>query len=254
MGQQLTPLALANFSGEVTATPGAIVIRDNALAAAKHFTKPPENEAELVQAVEFIRGSKAIEKAVEDTRKAIKGPVDALAKDIQAKAADFIDGLKAERERIDGYVNHYQKKLLREKEEAQRRAHAEQAEILKRQNEIKAAMETAVETGDIEAEMELETAAMAIPAAPLPVVVAPAKMAGASFRQAFDFEVINWHQLVLAHPDRFRWKADDESLKLDRRELVGILNQPGQQIFRVVDGIPQVTGCRVFQDIKSTYR
>lgn len=277
MPEQLTPVTMAKLTSEADLSPvntlGAyvatmkvivesiqdpsiksIIERDTLVKKAKTFPKAPTSDEEMEMQAKCVQECKGLLDNTEDIRVAYKKPADQIGKLIQAKAAAYIGPVEKEQARLKSQIAHYQQKELERKAIEQRRVAVETARIADEQRKLLADLGQAVEAGDFEAELALETKALEIPAAPMPVVVAPVKVAGMSSRQAFDFEVTNWNAFLLAFPQFWEWKADDEMLKLKRRDISGVLNTPGQRIFAIVDGLPTAPGLRVFSDIKTSFR
>lgn len=277
MPEQLTPLTLAKLTPEADLSPvgtlGAytatmktivgsiqdpsiksLVERDALVNKAKAYPKAPTSDEEMEAQARCVQECKGLLDSTEDIRVAYKKPADQIGKLIQAKAAAYIGPVEKEQARLKSQIAHYQQKELERKAIEQRRVEAETARIADEQCKLLADLGQAVEAGDFEAELALETKALEIPAAPMPVVVEPVKVAGMYSRSVLEFEVTNWHAFLLAFPQFWEWKTDDEVLKLKRRDLAGVLNTPGQRIFALVDDIPTAPGLRIYSDIKTTFR
>lgn len=92
--------------------------RDDALTFARIITDVRDDES-LATAVDSIRELKGIISEVEESRIAIKRPIDAIAKTIQETARTFVSDVSSHLSRIDGLVDVYQKaKARKAREEA----------------------------------------------------------------------------------------------------------------------------------------
>lgn len=139
----MNALVLAGASTvTLTVDKSATEKRDEALTFARIITEVTDEET-LATAVESLRELKGIAEEVEQSRKAVKGPIDAIVKTIQETARQFVRTVDIEIERIGAQVDKYQKaKAQKAREEA---AAAERKRLAeeKRQREEAAAVEKA---------------------------------------------------------------------------------------------------------------
>jgi hypothetical protein len=215
-------LALRNVgSVEITIAPDAFTARDEAVANAALFCRV-SNHLQAGGAADALKALKAITKAVEASRTAIKAPVLDLGKRIDTTAKQFIAEVEVEITRLTGLLTAYeveQRRIAAEEErkrqEEERRRQAEEdarmAEIRRKvheaaQAELMADTErkrAAAEAQRIAAEQAaaIERAAAAERQANLPAVVEPPKVAGTVVREDWTFEVTDLKAFAQAHPD-----------------------------------------------------
>lgn len=117
---------------------------------------------------------------VEKSRKTVKEPVLAVGRDIDAKAAEFVEAIKSEESRVSQLIGEYAAKVEAERQRVMREIEA------KRQEEARVAMEA--EAARIKAEREAEAARIAAEnamfAASTPAEDALAETAAMKARQA----------------------------------------------------------------------
>src|ERR1017187_6593682 len=142
-----TVLVLKNFSGEPEITPSAYALQKAAIAAAIAIVRV-ETDEELAVAVAALQLLKNLRNGMETTRKLVKAPVIELGKDIDAKAANFLEKPKHEEDRVAGLINHHQKKIMEAQRAEQQRIEREQAEVLRLEDEARRKREAAERAGD----------------------------------------------------------------------------------------------------------
>jgi hypothetical protein len=218
-------LVLRGFGGVPEITADAFQLREKAVALAKPIQKVA-TEQEQTAAVAALRELKAIRTGMESTRKAVKAPVLDLARKIDNIAGDFVSEIIDEELRLQGMINHYQRKQLDAQREEQERLQreAQTAEELKR----KAEQETNPERkSDLEAralDMELGSEV----SAPLAV----AKPKGLVVRERVNFKLTDAIVFCQGYPQFWKWNTENESLKLDRMAILDELNHPsGKGLF-----------------------
>lgn len=274
-------LVLRDFAGTPEITPGAQELKRRAIELAKPMVKV-ETEHEQALAVGALRELKAIRSGMESTRKAVKAPVIELGKKIDSIAADFLTETDREEMRLQGLINHFQRKQLELKREEEQRVAREQAETLRLEEEARRKREQAerdaqaAKTAEqVKAAEKLRTEAASLEAAALdksmatelaPVAIVPAKPKGLVVKSKLNFEVTNAIVFCQAYPQFFSWSAEAETLKLKRREILEELNrEDGRGIFHrshfpeelPTDKQQQLVkppGMRVFEETKSHVR
>lgn len=218
----MNALALRNVgSVEIIIAPDAIATRDDAVGNASLVGRV-ENRLQAAGAADALKALKAITKAVEASRTAIKAPVLDLGKRIDATAKQFVAEVEVEITRLTGLLTSYeveQRRIAAEEErkrqEEERRRQAEEAARMaeiRRQQEAAARAEllantererAAAETQRIAAESAaaIEQAAAAARQANLSAVVEVPKVAGTVVREDWTFEVTDLRAFAQAHPD-----------------------------------------------------
>lgn len=111
----------------VSLAPSAVAQRDAAVTSAS-FVDLVETPEQLAEAVEAIRQLRDLEKSAESSRVQVKAPVLAAQRAIDERAREFTAPIVAERARIDGLVNAYNRRMA----EAARRAEQERREAIER--------------------------------------------------------------------------------------------------------------------------
>jgi hypothetical protein len=265
------PLVLRDFQGQIEITPGAWEVRRAALEAAKPIRQVTTADEQTI-AVEALCQLKAIRTGMEATRKSVKAPVLDLGKKIDATAAGFLEDVNKQEGRLQGMINHFQRKQL----EAKR---AEEEELL---NEAKHAQELETKAGELRhnaafeldpqtnAEMlrradELDAQALdkKLTAEMLTVAVID-KPKGLVVRNRITFEVLDPIVFCQAYPQFWKWHKDTETLKLDRMRILDELNNK-HGLFRRTrfpeelsttddDRMVQPAGLRVYEETKAHVR
>lgn len=178
--------------------------RDAALTFARIVTEVSEDTLET--AVESLRELKGIAAEVEESRVAIKRPIDAIAKTIQETARTFLVDVNAQSERIDALINAHERakreKARKEAAEAERKRLQEEKEQREREAAEKKAREDA-------SAANLPPPPPAAPA-PTPKVIvqptfsmapAPAKPKGLSGRREPRYRIADHLALANEHRD-----------------------------------------------------
>lgn len=263
-------LALRGFGGVPEITPDAQTLKRHALERAKPILKV-ETDDEQAIAVAALRELKSIRVGIEATRKSVKAPVIELGKQIDTIASDFIQEAISEELRIQGLINHHQRKLLDAQRDEQERIRREQAEALRLEEEARKKREEAERANDPalkEEAAKLEASAldkqMAGELSSGPIVAAKPK--GLVVKSRLNFQVMDAIVFCQAYPDFFSWNAETETLKLKRREILDELNrEDGKGIFHETkfpeelpdhkgSRIVKPAGLRVFEETKSHVR
>lgn len=263
-------LALRNFSGTLEIAPDAQAMKRDALALAKPIVKV-ETEQEQSLAVVALRDLKAIRTGIEAARKSVKAPVLDLGKGIDSIASDFLDEASREEQRLQGLINHFQRKQLeaaraeedrvrREQVEAQRLADEAQRKRKEadRANDPALKQEAAhLEEKALDAQLSGELSSRA-------VVIAKPK--GLVVKSKLNFQITDAILFCQAFSQFFTWHAETETLKVKRREILEELNRedcrgvfhmthfpeelPAQRDSRIV----RPAGMRVYEETKSHVR
>jgi hypothetical protein len=230
------PIVLRNFSGVPEITKDAYHLRGEALNAARAVGRV-ENDQQQAIAVEALRLLKELRSGMEASRKAIKAPVLSLGRKIDDIAANFLEDAGKQEGRLQGMINHYQRKQLEQRREQQ----------LELANEAKHAAELEIKSGELrhqavfetdpskKAEMLREADELDVKAidakmtGELAVIDDPSKPKGLVVRNRINFQVEEWSGAVLfleAYPKFWKWNKETETLKLDRQGVLDELNRP----------------------------
>jgi len=227
------PIVLRNFSGVPEITQDAYSLRRDALAAAGVVgrVETDEQQATAVKALQLL---KELRNGMENSRKAVKAPVLALGRKIDEIAANFLEQAGKQEGRLQGMINHYQRKQLEARREQQ----------LELANEAKHATEMEVKAGELRHQAVFETdpakkasllrqadeldvrAIDAKMTGELAVLSDPSKPRGLVVRNRINFQVTDAILFVQAYPKFWKWNEDNESLKLDRQGILDELNKP----------------------------
>jgi hypothetical protein len=256
------PLVLKDFSGVPEITPDAYAIRKDALDAARPVAKVTTPEEQEV-AVAALRKLKEVRQGMEASRKAVKAPVLELGRKIDAIAHDFLTECDKQEGRLQGMINHYQRKQLsvRSEQEDAIKSKLEQAQELRRQaGEAWSAGNSEegnrLDQAAFDLEMEMEIAIM-------PGIDKPK---GLTVRQSLNFRVTDPILFIQAYPQMWKSYDDNETLKVDRMRVREELNKPnGSGIFHKTKFPEELSasddtrlvrpaGLNVFEDIKSHVR
>jgi hypothetical protein len=186
---------------------------------------------------------------METSRKAVKAPVLELGRKIDAIAATFLEECSKQEGRLQGLINHYQRKQLEAKndetgklEEMQERA----AQLRKEGREAEA----------FDLEMSLEIA----------VVPGIDKPRGLAVRQRINFQVVDPILFVQAWPQFWKRSDENETLRVDRMRVLDELNKPnGNGAFHKTrfpeelsanddPRLVRPAGLRVYEEIKAHVR
>lgn len=237
----------------VAILPEAYHQRTEALEAAQFVVKV-ESKFAFEMAVEALKSLKAIEKAVEASRKAVKAPVLDLGRSIDAAAETFLASVKTESERLTKLATAWEAEQRRISAEAERQRQEEEAKAKRaelerlraleweRQQAEKAAAAARSEEERLAAEerrkqAEASAAAVteqaAVREASAPVVVAAPKTAGTVVRESWTFEVLDLKAFAAAHP-----------------ELVEITVKRSAVLEKIREGCRQLAHARIYQETK----
>lgn len=134
----------------------AVTRRDSVLASAS-FVDGIATQEDLATAVEVFRELKAIAKATEDSRTAVKAPVLQLSRNIDTKAKEFVGSVELEIRRIDRLISDWNRK----QEEERRKAEAERRRLLEEAGRREAARLRQIEEERLAKEREAAEAAKA---------------------------------------------------------------------------------------------
>src|SRR6266478_1687544 len=235
----LAPLVLREFSGSIEVTESAKELKSKALTAAKPIKKV-ETVNEQQVAVEALRDLKAIRTGIESARKSVKAPVLELGRKIDALASDFLQECYREEMRLQGLVNHYQRKQLQisRAEEAQITQRAKQADELNL--EAQELRHNSVFEPDLDSKRAMLKRAEEIEAQALDAkltaetieVPEVAKPKGLVVRQRINFQVIDALVFTQAWPQFWKVSANgdhqNERLVVDRQKVLDELNAPNR--------------------------
>src|SRR4030095_12781815 len=113
------PLVLRDFHGVPEITQDAWALKKAALEAARPVARveTPEQQA---TAVEALRKLKEVRAGIEASRKAVKAPVLDLGRKIDEIARNYVEEIEKQYGRLSGLINHYQRKQLEARSEAER--------------------------------------------------------------------------------------------------------------------------------------
>lgn len=220
-------IALASITATPSATEQALARRDELVleAAGLKLVTTPEH-AQL--AGDHLRNLKRYLKEVEEARKLVKGPVDALAADIQRVAKVLTEAAEAQVKRIDAMLGPYQQEQLRKQREAEEAARQEEQRIL---DEAATKAQKAVDSGrNVDAKLERIDAQAFNKVAEVragALAVAAPKVEGVSLRTEPDFEILDIHELYKVRPDLVKLEVDRSALKaylkkFPKAELPGV--------------------------------
>lgn len=202
----MNALVLAGASTvTLTVDKAATEKRDEALAFARIVDVV--SDATLEAAVESLRELKGIAAGVEESRVAIKRPVDAIGKLIQETARTFLADVNQEIERLGGLIDSHEKakreKARKEAAEIERKRLADEKEQREKEAAAKKAQEDA-----IAANLPPPPPPPPAPTAPKVIVQptfsmapAPAKPKGLSSRREPRFRIENHTALANEHPE-----------------------------------------------------
>jgi hypothetical protein len=219
------PLVLRDFAGKIEVTSDAYELKRKAIKAASAIAKV-ETPEQQIAAVAALREVKSVINGMEQTRKAVKSPVLALGKEIDATAHGFIQEVDKQYGRLTGLINHYQKKLAREKAKEELKIQQEErtaAQLREQAANLRASATnkyTEAEACKLEQEafdLEMNTE--------LAVVPRIEKPKGLVVRNRINFQVEKPIVFCQAWPDFWRWHEETETLKLDRMRILEELNK-----------------------------
>lgn len=206
-------IALAAIAATPSATEQALALRDELVleAAGLKLVTTPEH-AQL--AGDHLRKLQRYLKDVEEARKQVKGPVDAIAAEIQRIAKTLTEAAEAQKKRLDGMLGTYQLEQQRLQREADEKARAEEQRIL---DEANAKAQKAIDSGrNVDAKLEKIDAQAFEKVAEVragALAVAAPKVEGVSLRTEPDFEVQDIHAIYKAHPELVKLEIDRSATK-----------------------------------------
>lgn len=262
MAKNSAQLVLKEFSGFPEITPDAYALKQNALSLARAVSKV-ETSGEQTEAVEALRELKAVLNGMESTRKAVKKPVIELGRKIDNLAHGFTAEIEKQFGRLQGLINHYQKKQLREQREQEKEIEKEQATAAELRHEA----DIARAAGKFEEAESLEARAFDLEMnAEVAVVATTEKPRGLVVRNKINFQVLDAIVFAQAWPQFWKWHEDTETLKLDRMRILDELNREDQKgVFHMTrfpeelsktddPRLVQPAGLRVYEETKSHVR
>jgi hypothetical protein len=267
------PIVLRDFSGVPEITQDAYALKETALAAAKPVKKV-ESEPEQLVAVNALKQLKAIRTGIELSRKAVKSPVIELGRKIDDIAYSFLAECDKEEMRLQGLINHYQRKELERKraEEQKLQQTEKKAEELEQEaNELRhrAVFEKDKDSRDAMLKRAGELDARVFDAKMIGEVTAmpeATKPKGLVIRNRINFQVTDPIVFAQAWPQFWKWNKDTETLKLDRMGILDELNkESGNGIFHKTKFPEELSatddarlvrpaGLRVYEETKSHVR
>lgn len=267
------PIVLRNFSGVPEITHDAHALRASALKAAATVARV-ETEQQQATAVEALRLLKELRNGMELSRKAVKAPVLALGRKIDEIAADFLEQSNKQEGRLQGLINHYQRKQLEQKREqdnelANQAKHAQEMEVKAGELRHQSVFETdpAKKAEMLKQASELDAKALDVKMShELTVYEDPNKPKGLVVRNRINFQVTNPIVFCQGYPQFWKWHEDTEALKLDRQRILDELNRPdGKGIFHLTKFPEELSasedrrlvrppGLRVYEETKTHVR
>jgi hypothetical protein len=256
-------LVLKDFSGVPEITQDAYQLRKEALDGARPIARV-ETPEQQVEAVAALRRLKEIRSGMEASRKAVKAPVLDLGRKIDAIAHEFLTECDKQEGRIQGLINHYQRKQaeLRAAEELK----LEQQTLTAGQLRQEAAKHRAV--GEHAKADALENQALDMElSAEVAIVPGIDKPKGLTVRNRINFQVIDPIVFCQAYPKMWKASDDNETLKVDRLRVLDELNPKngGVGLFHKTtfpEELPagddprlvRPAGLRVYEEIKAHVR
>jgi len=262
MADDTSQLILRDFgNAKIEVTQHAYRLRSNALQIASQIREVKTSKQQEF-AVNALRELRALITGIENTRKAVKRPVIDLGKQIDAAAQAFIEDVEKQNGRIQGMVNHYQRKQLEGRREEQKAVERQETsagylrqkalEWRKVGREDKAA-ECEAQAFDLEMRTELA------------VVSEADKPKGLVVRNRINFQVTDAILFVQGYPKFWKWNDETETLKLDRMGILDELNRDGGGLFHKTKFPEELSagddlrlvrppGLRVYEEIKAHIR
>jgi hypothetical protein len=213
-------------------TRDAHTLRDDALNAARVVARV-EDDQQQATAVAALKLLKEIRSGMETSRKAVKAPVLALGRKIDEIAANFMEQCNRQEGRLQGMINHYQRKQLEQKREqdvdaVNQAKRADEMEVEAQQARHAAVFETdPIKKAELlrKADVLESDALNAKMTGELMVIDDPSKPKGLVVRNRINFQVINPIVFVQGYPQFWKWNEEHESLKLDRQRILDELNK-----------------------------
>lgn len=203
-------ITLKNISGaEVSIEPGALEVREKLAAQAAQIREVATREAAELAAVALRDISQNL-KEMEAARKAVKAPVLALGKKIDALAAEFSKPLEGEKARLSLLIGSYQAEEERKAREEVERIRREELERIKAAEEEKRRAEEAERSLSFDeafdAQEKIEKSKSVLRDASELIVNTPKsapKIEGARIVRYVKFEVTDAAALIKTHPELF---------------------------------------------------
>lgn len=249
-------IELSKFHGEVLLPEKSLAIKSKVLVLA-HSVTEVKTEQQQQSCVRALQEIKSLIKGAKLSLDMVVAP----AKDLTAKAkgihSDFITEVEQDKLRLEGMLNHYQRKLLDDQRELERQEAKRQQEAQAEQERLQKLAKVAEKKGDDEKAiaLQLEAEEAAINAAPSQeIVAAPTKARGQVVKVNFDFTITDWFMFYKAFPRFWKWDVILETVKLRRMDLKEALNQEPCIFTKNPDGLPMVAGLNVFESVKSHVR
>ncbi len=265
-------LVLKSFSGIPEITPGAYELKRAALDAARPVHRVETPEQQLV-AVDALKHLKDVRSGMEASRKAVKAPVLDLGRKIDDMAHKFIAEVDKQYGRIQGLINHYQKKQARDAAERQQELEQGQVTAAQLRERAEAFRRQSIRDDDpfITEAKKLEAQALDLEmTAEVAVIPSIDKPRGLVVRSKITFQVIDPIVFIQAWPDF--WKVskngdhENECLTVDRMKVLDELNREDkkgvfhmtrfpEELSKTEDRrLVQPAGLRVFEETRAHLR
>ncbi len=265
------PLVLKNFSGIPEITADAYSLKTAALSAAKPVARVETPEQQLI-AVEALKQLKAVRSGMEASRKAVKAPVLDLGRKIDDLAHKFIADVDKQYGRIQGLINHYQKKQASVAAERQREIEQGQLTAKQLRDQASVLRQEALVADDAGAVRDLNDRADQMDSkaldlemtGELAIIPTIDKPKGLVVRNKINYQVTDAIVFCQAWPQFWKWHEDTETLKLDRLSVLDELNKE-DGLFRVTKfpeelatgedrRLVRPAGLRVYEETKAHLR
>lgn len=251
----------APFNGTVT-TPDTALTQRDALTAESAKLTAITTEEQQETGVAYLRDVNTMLKITEDSRKKHKEPFWNFGKMIDDFAAKFSAPLEKEKARLSGLVNHFQRKQLEAKTAAEAKARADEAAAKREAEAAAKAIADAERKGDVgallDAQLKAEEAAMTAQAATAVLATPTNTPKGLVTKVTYNFQITDPFKFAAHAAIFFKWKSDDETLKVDRAALIRALNnETGFHAWLPLGTENAVThpfGIRVYRDINTHVR
>lgn len=274
MPQQAIILKGLDEKPEVSTSKSITTARDEAIKSVKTVLalKTITDAAGLQTAADAHRKLRGILKTVETARTTVKAPVIALGKEIDAAARTFVAEAERLAGQLQGMINNYQLRQLREQEAEEARVANEkanqgkavQAELTALQNELAKGRVSKKRHEEIsnrvfDLELMLETLGIQAEETQLATTTPGQEVKGVSSKVVYDFELAgtteaekakNLYAFVQAYPELC-------NIDIKRRATLDKLNSGGfttsfpEDQPLPPDYVPRVPGLRVFQTAKT---
>lgn len=260
---KLEPISIGEpFSGTVT-TPDTALTQRDALTAASAKLTAITTEEQQETGVAYLRDVNTMLKITEDSRKKHKEPFWNFGKMIDDFAAKFSAPLEKEKLRLSGLVNHFQRKQLEAKSAAEAKARADESAAKREAEAAAKAIADAEKKGDVgallDAQLKAEEAAMTAQAATAVLTTPTNTPKGLVTKVTYNFQITN--PFLFANDKLgttfWRWKAEDETLKVDRQAILKALNHESGHAWLPPEGQDSIThpfGIRIYRDVATHVR